>query len=144
MIYSIALKLQQAVYTQLSLDEDLISVLGEGRIFDDPPTVLQTKGTLFPYVVIGDDTLKHWGSSDKPGVEYKLEISVYSEYRGFTNVKTIASSVVQSMLKMGGLYYGSLLVIDINFTKGAAIRNVKDNIRSVLLEFTGHAELADV
>ena len=68
---------QKAIFSTLSADSSLDSLVGNNKILDDVP-----QGTNYPYVQIGEETSIDAGLKDKEAQEYTLTIHIWSRYRG--------------------------------------------------------------
>ena len=61
-------------------------------VFDDVP-----EGTLYPYVVLGEETAANNGTKNLDGVEHTLTIHAWSQYRGRREIKEIMQSVYENL-----------------------------------------------
>ena len=61
-------------------------------VFDDVP-----EGTLYPYVVLGEETAVNNGTKNLDGVEHTLTIHAWSQYRGRREIKEIMQSVYENL-----------------------------------------------
>ena len=80
--------LQSAIYTLLSGDSTLDSLVGNNRIYDNVP---QTSS--YPYVVIGNEIATNQGTKTLDGIEYGIDIDVWSQYRGKKEIKNIMERI---------------------------------------------------
>lgn len=114
--------LQQGIFTTLSsatlTDVDGTSIVS--RVFDDVP-----EGTVYPYVVIGEETATNFGTKDKDANEHTLTMHVWSQYRGRKEIKNIMSQL-----------YTSLHNSAINLS-GATLVNIRHEFEQTLLESDG-------
>lgn len=76
--------LQSAIYSTLSGDSTLDSLVGDNKIFDNIP-----QDTSYPYVQIGLETTRDVGLKTLDGVVYNVDIEVWSQYRGQKEIKEI-------------------------------------------------------
>lgn len=113
--------LQQAIFTTLNsasiTDYDGSPITG---VFDDVP-----EQTVYPYVVIGQETVTNIGTKDVDANEYTLTIHVWSQYRGLQDVKKIMQQV-----------YTSLHNVDI-VVSGASMVNLRHEFENTILEADG-------
>ncbi len=80
--------LQQAVYTALTGDAELIALLGPApRIYDKVP-----EDVIFPYLTIGEAGVKPYPGYEGAS-EHDLRFHVWSRYAGHREVKTIMTAV---------------------------------------------------
>lgn len=69
--------LQQSIYATLADDAAVLSLLGGPRIYDDVP-----QGASFPYLTIGQSTLRDWSTGSEEGHEHTLTLHVWSREKG--------------------------------------------------------------
>jgi hypothetical protein len=79
--------LQQALFTALSADSDVQSLLS-ARLFDAVP-----REAVFPYAVIGDDAETNWNTATEAGSEHIAAIDVWSRGGGHKESKAIADAI---------------------------------------------------
>lgn len=79
--------LQQAMYTRLSGDTELVTTLG-AAVYDHVPD-----GAPMPYVVIGDVTEAPNDTMGVTGRDLTVVVHVWSQYQGMKQVKQIADRV---------------------------------------------------
>ena len=113
--------LQQAIYTTLNsasiTDYDGGAITG---VFDDVP-----EQTVYPYVVIGQETVTNIGTKNVDANEYTMTIHVWSQYRGLQDVKKIMQQV-----------YTALHNVDI-VVSGASMVNLRHEFENTILEADG-------
>ena len=93
-------QLQVAVDTALRADATLIALLADGvdGIYDGVP-----QDSVFPYVVIGDDTVRPFDTMTEDGAEATLTIHTWdspdadSDQIGFSTTKQIMSAIVDAL-----------------------------------------------
>ena len=81
-------ELQKAIYNKLSGDAGLTADIT--GVFDHVP---QDQG--FPYITIGDISLKDWSSLTTIGFEGGMKIKIHSRYRGHKEARQIAEKIRQ-------------------------------------------------
>ncbi|MEO1042132.1 MAG: DUF3168 domain-containing protein [Pseudomonadota bacterium] len=92
-----AWSLQTALYTALTSDTDLQSILGvPARVYDSIPS-----DTIFPFVQIGAGQLFPYGGIDG-GFEHMIRITAFSRWGGRQECKAIADAV-RAVLHNGSL-----------------------------------------
>ena len=79
--------LQTAIYSKLSNDSNLTSVLG-ASVFDDIP-----ENTPYPYVQLGEDDASDYSTKDQNGSEVAVNIDIWSRYRGSLEAKNIMDRI---------------------------------------------------
>lgn len=81
--------LQTAIFTALSGDANVKSVLGDPpRLYDEVP-----RNAAMPYLVIGDGKESDWSTSTDTGTEHALVLHVWSRARGRKESKTVTATV---------------------------------------------------
>jgi hypothetical protein len=81
--------LQTAIFTALTADANVKSVLGDpARVYDEVP-----RSTAMPYLVIGDGKENDWSTSTDTGTEHALVLHVWSRARGRKESKTVTATV---------------------------------------------------
>ena len=81
--------LQSAVYSLLSGDSSLDTLIGDGRIYDS----VAPQDSAYPYVVIGMETVTDLGTKSLDGNLYNLNIEVWSQYRGQKQIKEVMERI---------------------------------------------------
>ena len=112
--------LQKAIFSTLSADSSLDSLVGNNKILDDVP-----QGTNYPYVQIGEETSIDAGLKDKEAQEYTLTIHIWSRYRGNKETKEIAERIYTL------LHNGAISVT------GASLANIRNEFFTVLIDDDG-------
>jgi hypothetical protein len=69
--------LQKAVHAALVADADVLALLGGARVYDHAP-----RGTAYPYVTIGQTTVRDWSTGSENGGEHVLTLHVWSKAAG--------------------------------------------------------------
>ena len=108
---------QKAIFSTLSADSSLDSLVGNNKILDDVP-----QGTNYPYVQIGEETSIDAGLKDKEAQEYTLTIHIWSRYRGNKETKEIAERIYTL------LHNGAISVT------GASLANIRNEFFTVLID----------
>ena len=111
---------QKAIFSTLSGDSSLDSLIGNNKILDDGP-----QGTDYPYVQIGEETTIDAGLKDKEAQEYTLTIHIWSRYRGNKETKEIAERIYTL------LHNGAISVT------GASLANIRNEFFTVLIDDDG-------
>ena len=86
--------LQQALYSAITSNAQLLALLGGARIYDDVP---QT--AAFPYLALGQSTLRDWssGGGDGDGDEHALTFHVWSRAAGRRETHEIMSALKSAL-----------------------------------------------
>lgn len=80
--------LQSAIYSTLSSNSALTSLLGGVHIYDDIP-----QETLAPYVTIGQSLVRDWSTGTEDGNEHEITVNMWSKSGGRKEVQDIAEHV---------------------------------------------------
>lgn len=83
--------IQVAVRTRLLATSSLFLIVSD-RVYDDVP-----QDTVFPYVVIGDDTSIPWDQDCKTGADTTLTIHAWSRYSGRKEVKDMLQAIYNGL-----------------------------------------------
>ena len=81
--------LQSAIYSTLSDDSTLDSLVGNNKIFDSTAP----QDTAYPYVIIGLESARDVGTKSTDGKVYNVDIEVWSQYRGQKEIKEVMERV---------------------------------------------------
>ncbi len=91
-----SLAIQTSIYQILYDDAELRSSVGSGglndpvRVYDNVP-----QNTAYPYIQIGDETMKDSGTMTDQGVEVTYTLHVWARDRGKVVVKELADRIYQ-------------------------------------------------
>lgn len=80
--------LQQALYQLLSTDAALTTLLGAPRIYDHV-----SPRPTFPYITIGQTTVRDWSTATDIGEEHQLTLHVWSRAGGRRETHEIMSAI---------------------------------------------------
>lgn len=69
--------LQQALYAAVTGSASLAALIGPPRVYDDVP-----QGTPFPYLTLGQSTLRDWSTGTDDAEEHILTLHVWSRAGG--------------------------------------------------------------
>ncbi len=69
--------LQKSIYETLAVDAGVLGLLGGARIYDDAP-----QRSAFPYLTLGQSTLRDWSTGSEDGDEHLLTLHVWSRADG--------------------------------------------------------------
>ena len=97
-------ELQKSIFTALNNNVTGVSS-AKIPIYDDVP-----EGTVYPYVVIGEETSSNNGTKTLDGVEHTLTLHVWSQYRGRREIKEIMQSVYEKLNNTAITVTGASLV----------------------------------
>lgn len=97
-------ELQKAIFTTLNNNVTGVSS-AKIPIYDDVP-----EGSVYPYVVIGEETATNNGTKTLDGVEHTLTLHAWSQYRGRREIKEIMQSVYEKLHNTAITVTGASLV----------------------------------
>lgn len=110
--------LQQAIYSALLADTGL-SALVINRIYDDVP-----QNATFPYVTLGEVTVREWSTASDVGAEHSLVLHAWSRAHGRKEVKEILGAI-SNVLDQTVLTVIGFQLINLQFVS-ADMRREKD------------------
>jgi hypothetical protein len=84
--------LQQSIYATLTTDAAVLALLGGPRIYDDVP-----QGAAFPYLTIGQSTLRDWSTGSEEGHEHTLTLHVWSREKGRKQTHAIIAALREAL-----------------------------------------------
>jgi hypothetical protein len=84
---NVANALQKAIFQHLAADPELVSLVGDGGVFDH-----RTDGKAMPYLVIADIVTNDFGPDAQ---EHLLTIEAWSDMPGRLEVQSIAGRVME-------------------------------------------------
>lgn len=84
--------LQRAIYDALLVDAAVIGLLGAPRIFDDVP-----QRSAFPYVTLGQSTVRDWSTGTEAGEEHLLTLHVWSRADGRRETHELMSALRKAL-----------------------------------------------
>lgn len=80
--------LQRAIYDTLVVDAAILGLLGTARIFDDVP-----QRSAFPYLTLGQSTVRDWSTGTEPGEEHLVTLHVWSRADGRRETHQLMTAV---------------------------------------------------
>lgn len=80
--------LQRGIYQALAGSAGLSAMLGGTRIYDDPP-----QGASYPFITIGQSTLRDWSTGTEDGTEHLVTLHVWSRSGGRKQVQDIIEEI---------------------------------------------------
>lgn len=120
-------EIQAAVYALLSADATLDALIT--GVFDEVP-----EGTAYPYVVIGEAMELPANAHDRYGHETTVTLHVWSDARGFTEAKQIASRLV-TLLDHQPLSVSDHHHVVTRYEFSQALRDPEPRLRHVPIRF---------
>ncbi len=84
--------LQQSVFATLAADTQITTMLGASRIFDDVP-----QKSSFPYVTLGQSSVRDWSTSTERGDEHILTLHVWSRADGRKETHEIMGAIKSAL-----------------------------------------------
>ena len=112
-------ELQKAIFT--ALNGNVTGVTSANiPIYDDV-----AEGSLYPYIVIGEETTSNNGTKTLDGVEHTITLHVWSQYRGRREIKEIMQSVYEKL-------HNTAITVT-----GASLVNIRQEFSNTLAEQDG-------
>lgn len=129
MTYGASSSLQHAVFTRLSGDAAVASLVG-AAIYDVVP-----KGTLPPsYITIGPEDVRDASDQSGPGAEHRFTVSVATSEAGFQTAKRVSEAITDALVDADlTLERGEL--VSLTFLRARAQRVRQNDMRRVDLTF---------
>jgi hypothetical protein len=112
-------QLQKSIFTALNGNVTGVSSANI-PIYDDVP-----EGSVYPYVVIGEETTSNNGTKTLDGVEHTITLHVWSQYRGRREIKEIMQSVYEKL-------HNTAITVS-----GASLVNIRQEFSNTLAEQDG-------
>jgi hypothetical protein len=84
--------LQKSIYETLAIDAGVIGLLGSSRIYDDAP-----QRSAFPYITLGQSTLRDWSTGSEDGDEHLLTVHVWSRAEGRKEAHEIMQALREAL-----------------------------------------------
>ena len=112
-------QLQKSIFTALNGNVTGVSSANI-PIYDDVP-----EGSVYPYVVIGEETASNNGTKTLDGVEHTITLHVWSQYRGRREIKEIMQSVYEKL-------HNTAITVT-----GASLVNIRQEFSNTLAEQDG-------
>lgn len=132
---SASLALQQAMFATLAGDETVRTWLGT------PPRLLDAprQGATYPYLVFAADSETNWDTATDAGSEHAIELRVWSQSAGRTEVKTIAEAV-RTALCSAALHPNGHVLVDFRHRLTEFVRESDGETVSARLHFRAVTE----
>lgn len=89
---SASLDLQRSVFAALTASTPLTALLGGPHVYDDVP-----RQAAFPYVTIGQSTVRDWSTGGEPGHEHILTLHVWSRAAGRKETYEIIGALEETL-----------------------------------------------
>jgi hypothetical protein len=87
-----AVFLRAAIRGALAADSALTSLLGGGKIYDEPP-----RDAALPYVTLGEDVVADGSTATEAGEEHALTLHVWSRQGGHREAQLISGAVLEAL-----------------------------------------------
>jgi hypothetical protein len=84
--------LRAAIHDALAADAALVSLLGGGKVYDEPP-----RAAAFPYVTLGETRIADFSAGGEPGEEHQLTLHAWSRQGGHKQAHEIAGALLQAL-----------------------------------------------
>lgn len=134
MTYALAWPLQKALYATLIADPTLISLVGEGHFYDEPPHGESDETPDNAYVVIGDEAVTPWDTKTERGAIHTFDVIIYTQQRGYSLAKQIAGRI-SDLLETEPLTLARGRIINLNFENSVTAREDQGLSRQITLTF---------
>tara|TARA_Y100000004_G_C8937642_1_gene422809 strand:- start:1607 stop:2011 length:405 start_codon:yes stop_codon:yes gene_type:complete len=121
---------QQAIFTALNSDNTLTSTLG-ASVVDEVK-----HGTGYPFVSIGEETAREYGTKDLDGGEYTVNIDIWSQYKGSKETKQIMDRV-HDLLHNTNISVTGFNLINLRFEFSDIMRDPDGKTRHGVMRFRG-------
>ncbi|MCA1334755.1 DUF3168 domain-containing protein [Pseudooceanicola marinus] len=129
MSYAMAAALQEAIYSRLTADPGLSTLVGNA-IFDAPPAGPAPE----TYVALGPEQARDWSTMCGGGAQHDLVISVVTSEAGFQTAKAVAAAVSDALDQpLPALSRGVLA--GLHFLKARARRDEAGQLRRIDLRY---------
>lgn len=83
-----AWSLQQAIYSAVTTNAALNTLIGPPRLYDDVP-----QNAVFPYLTLGQSTTRDWSTATEAGDEHRLTLHVWSRAGGRREAQEIMGAL---------------------------------------------------
>ncbi len=114
-------ELQKAIYEKLIADNSISAILGIGSVVDQPVERDKLENSVFPYVVIGDDSLSDWDTDGTTGYIATCAIRCWSINKSYKEVKELTMLVKRALhnqqLTIDGHVYCGSRVTSVNYSR---------------------------
>ena len=84
--------LRSAIHDALAADAALVSLLGAGKVYDEPP-----RAAAFPYVTLGETRIADFSTGGEPSEEHQLTLHAWSRQGGHKQAHEIAGALLQAL-----------------------------------------------
>ena len=84
--------LQRGIYQALANSSELNTLLGGTRVYDDAP-----QAATFPYITLGQSTMRDWSTGTDDGSEHLLTLHVWSRAGGKKQVSDILEAIKRTL-----------------------------------------------
>jgi hypothetical protein len=84
--------LRAAIHNALTADAALVSLLGGGKVYDEPP-----RAAAFPYVTLGETRIADFSAGGEPCEEHQLTLHAWSRQGGHKQAHEIAGALLQAL-----------------------------------------------
>lgn len=89
---SAGFEVQKAIHAKLTGDLTVVGLLGGARVYDEVP-----RGADYPYLTLGQSTLRDWSTGSEDGHEHLLTLHVWSRANGRREAHEIMSAVQEAL-----------------------------------------------
>lgn len=129
------LALREALFTLLTSDAVLVSLMGGARVFDDVPRDLTGV-----YVVFSDTRLRDWSTGSDCGHEQDVALTIWSA-EGGAKTALLAAARIEALLHDAALALDGHRLVNLRLTASDIRRNERANRSRVILRFRAVTEV---
>lgn len=129
------LPLRRAIHAHLSADAGLTTLIGTGRVHDEPPRALSGL-----YVVHGEVTAEDWSTGSDRGCEQKLSLGVWAADSASSRKALEAAARVVASLESAALSPEGHRLINLTWLSSKLARDPKTHLPTVTLTFRAVTE----
>jgi len=124
------LPLRRAIHAHLSADAGLTTLIGTGRVHDEPPRALSGL-----YVIHGEVTAEDWSTGSDRGCEQKLSLVVWAGESASSRKALEAAARVVASLESAALSPEGHRLINLTWLSSKLARDPKTHLPTVTLTF---------
>jgi len=134
----LSLALQRAILSALRANPPLLTALGGPNIHDAPP---HAEEATLPNIVFGDETVIAWSAQDSDGSEHELSFSIWSDAKGFAEVKAAMAALFDA-LDGAALDLETGHLVSLRFVSARTSREARGRLRRASCRFRALVEHA--
>jgi hypothetical protein len=128
--------LQEAVFSELSADAELLALLGGARVHDGAP-----RNAAAPYVHLGELTVRDWSTATEAGAEISFAVVAWSRLPGRSEALAIAERV-REVLHEATLTFDGWRLVNLRHVATETARVERPEGRRAVVRFRAVIEVA--